>query len=155
MKILVVCLGNICRSPLAHGIFAHEISRQNLDWEIDSAGTGNYHIGKSPDPRSIAEAKRNGLDISSQAARQLVPQDFHLYDHILVMDAMNYQNAKAIAPTEQLQHKVEMIMNYADPGRNAQVPDPYWDDDGFANVYEMLTRAVAGFIGQYNTAPKA
>ncbi|MFK8055185.1 MAG: low molecular weight protein-tyrosine-phosphatase [Saprospiraceae bacterium] len=149
MKILVVCLGNICRSPLAHGIFAHEISKQNLPWEIDSAGTGDYHVGKAPDPRSIQEAKSNGLDISKQGARQLKTTDFHTYDHILVMDAMNYQNARSIAPTEQLREKVELIMNYADPGRNGQVPDPYWDDNGFANVYNMLVRAVDGFIQQH------
>jgi len=149
MKILVVCLGNICRSPLAHGIFAHEIERLALDWKIDSAGTANYHDGKAPDPRSINEAKRNGLDISAQGARQLQPSDFHTFDHILVMDAMNYQNARAIAPTEQLKQKVELIMNYADPGRNGQVPDPYWDDEGFPNVYKMLQRAISGFIKQH------
>ena len=146
MKILVVCLGNICRSPLAHGIFSHEISKRNLNWEIDSAGTANYHTGKSPDPRSIKEAKRNGLDISNQAARQLIPKDFITYDHILVMDAMNYQNAKSISPSEELREKVELIMNFADPGRNGQVPDPYWDDNGFPNVYNMLARAIDGFI---------
>lgn len=152
MKILVVCLGNICRSPLAHGIFAHEISRLGLNWEIDSAGTANYHLGKQPDPRSIAEAKRNGLDISKQGARQLVPEDFHTFDHILVMDAMNYQNARSIAPSAALQDKVELIMNYAEPGRNGQVPDPYWDDNGFPNVYDMLKRAIAGFIQQHHKA---
>ncbi len=146
MKILVVCLGNICRSPLAHGIFNHEIRKRNLDWEVDSAGTANYHSGKAPDPRSIAEAKRNGLDISRQAARQLIAEDFIVYNHILVMDAMNYQNARSIAPTEELKQKVELIMNFADPGRNGQVPDPYWDDEGFSNVYNMLVRAVDGFI---------
>jgi protein-tyrosine phosphatase len=146
MKILVVCLGNICRSPLAHGIFNHEIRKRNLDWEVDSAGTANYHSGKAPDPRSIAEAKRNGLDISRQAARQLIAEDFSVYNHILVMDAMNYQNARSIAPTEELKQKVELIMNFADPGRNGQVPDPYWDDEGFSNVYNMLVRAVDGFI---------
>ena len=148
MKILVVCLGNICRSPLAHGIFEHEIATQGLDWEIDSAGTANYHEGKQPDPRSIAEAKRNGLDISAQGARQLKTEDFHTFDHILVMDAMNYQNARTIAPSDKARDKVELIMNYADPGRNGQVPDPYWDDNGFPNVYNMLNRAISGFIQQ-------
>ncbi len=146
MKILVVCLGNICRSPLAHGIFDHEIRTRKLDWEIDSAGTGDYHTGKTPDPRSIAEAKKNGLDISKQAARQLTPEDFKTFDHILVMDAMNYQNSRALAPSDALRDKVELIMNFAEPGRNGQVPDPYWDDDGFANVYKMLVKAVDGFI---------
>ena len=146
MKVLLVCLGNICRSPLAHGILQHEVERRGLGWDVDSAGTGGYHVGEAPDPRSVAEARRRGIDISTQRARKLTPDDLDAYDHLLVMDASNYQNARRLARTDSEREKVELIMNYADPGRNGQVPDPYWDDDGFAGVYDMLARAVAGFV---------
>ena len=146
MRILAVCLGNICRSPLAHGILRRESERRGLGWTIDSAGTGAYHVGEGPDPRSVAEARRRGIDISGQRARQLVPEDFERFDHVLVMDASNYQDARRLARTAAERDKVELIMNYADPGRNGQVPDPYWDDDGFAGVYDMLARAVEGFV---------
>ena len=149
MRILAVCLGNICRSPLAHGILRRESERRGLGWTIDSAGTGAYHVGEGPDPRSVAEARRRGIDISGQRARQLVPEDFARFDHILVMDASNYQNARRLARTDEERDKVELIMNYAEPGRNGQVPDPYWDDDGFAGVYAMLARAVEGFVNRH------
>lgn len=146
----MVCLGNICRSPLAHGILAERIRRDDLAWEVDSAGTGDWHVGHAPDPRSIAEAERHGIDISAQRARQLQPEDFGVYDLILVMDANNYQNARAMARTDEERQKVRMIMNYDRPGWNEQVPDPYWDDDGFAGVYEMLERAVQGLVKHYS-----
>ena len=146
MKVLCVCLGNICRSPLAHGILEAKVAAQNLDWEVDSAGTGNYHVGEAPDKRSIAEALKHGIDISKQQARQLEKEDFDRFDHILVMDASNYQHAKALATTQAQRDKVELVMNYADPGRNGQVPDPYWNDDGFAGVFTLLDRALDGFI---------
>ena len=150
MRILTVCLGNICRSPLAEGIFKAKLEAAALDWEVDSAGTSSHHVGDEPDARSIAEAARHGLDISQQRARQLTREDFERYDHILVMDASNYHNARALAARDEQRTKVEMIMNYAEPGRNVQVPDPYWDDDGFAGVYTMLARAVDGFIAAHS-----
>ena len=146
MRVLTVCLGNICRSPLAHGLLQREVERRGLDWEVDSAGTGDYHVGDPPDPRSVATARARGIDISHQRARQLTPDDLARYDHVLVMDASNYQNARALARTPAERDKVQLIMNYDTPGRNAQVPDPYWDDDGFTEVYEMLERAVKGFM---------
>ena len=152
MRILCVCLGNICRSPLAHGILAREIAARGLDaagWSVDSAGTGDYHVGAPPDPRSVAEAARRGVDISHQRARQLTPDDLGRFDRVLVMDAGNYRDARALARTDAERAKVELVMNYADPGRNGQVPDPYWDDDGFAGVFDMLERAVGGFVGAY------
>ena len=146
MKILLVCLGNICRSPLAHGLLQHKVNERGLDWTIDSAGTGDYHLGQGPDPRSVAVAARHGIDISHQQARQLQPADFEDYDHILVMDASNYQLARAVAPTPALADKVELILNYVQPGRNPQVPDPYWDDDAFADVYALLDEATDAVI---------
>ena len=149
MRVLMVCLGNICRSPLAHGILADAVARRGLDWAVDSAGTGNYHAGDAPDPRSIAEARRHGIDISRQTARQFVAEDFDRFDLILVMDASNYQNVRRLARTDADRDKVELIMNFADPGRNGQVPDPYWDDDGFAGVYRMLESAVGGVLERH------
>lgn len=146
MRLLTVCLGNICRSPLAHGLLQREVDRRGLDWTVDSAGTGAYHVGDPPDPRSVSEARRHGIDISAQRARQLVPEDFERFDHVLVMDATNYQDARRLARTNAERDKVDLIMNYAEPGRNGQVPDPYWDDDGFAGVYAMLERAVTAFV---------
>ena len=137
----MVCLGNICRSPLAEGILRHKVREAGLDWEVDSAGTGAWHIGNPPDPRSVAEAQRRGLDISGQRARQFQRSDFDEFDHILVMDSSNYQNVLKLARTEADREKVELVMNYDRPGYNQAVPDPYWDDDGFAKVYDLLDRA--------------
>ena len=145
-RILMVCLGNICRSPLAEGILRQKIADAGLDWEVDSAGTGAWHVGNPPDPRSLAVAQKNGLDISHQRARQFLAPDFAQFDHILVMDASNYQNVLKLATTDTDRVKVEMIMNYADPGKNQGVPDPYWNDDGFDQVYGMLERAAERFV---------
>lgn len=146
MKILMVCLGNICRSPLAEGIMAEKIKRLGLPWTVDSAGTGAYHVGESPDPRSQQVARNHQLDISHQRARQIRTSDFVEFDHILVMDASNYNNVRGLTSDTAAQGKVEMIMNYLEPGRNIQVPDPYWDNDGFEKVYQMLDRACEAFI---------
>ena len=155
MRVLVVCLGNICRSPLAHGILERLVAERGLGWEVDSAGTGAYHVGNPPDPRSIAEAARRGLDISAQRARRLEPEDFAHYDHVLVMDASNYRDARERARTDAERAKVELVMNYAEPGRNGQVPDPYWDDDGFAGVSDMLERALSAFVDAHAGRPAA
>lgn len=145
MKILMVCLGNICRSPLAQGIMAEKIRKNDLDWTVDSAGTGNWHVGEQPDPRSVQTARRYGLDISDQRARQLRPQDLREFDLILAMDTSNYRHILEIAP-EGTAHKVEMILNYVHPGRNQSVPDPYWNDDGFEDVYQLLDQATDRLI---------
>ena len=142
----MVCLGNICRSPLAEGILRQKIEAAGLDWEVDSAGTGAWHIGNPPDPRSVAEAARRGLDISHQRARQFIASDFNDFDHILVMDSSNYQNVLKLARNQTDRDKVELVMNYDRPGYNQSVPDPYWDDDGFAGVYDMLERACARVV---------
>ena len=149
MRVLMVCLGNICRSPLAHGILQREIEERELTgWLVDSAGTSGHHAGAPPDPRSEAEALRHGIDISTQRSRPLVVADFDRFDRIVVMDASNYQDAVRLAPKPEDAEKVELLMNYAEPGRNQQVPDPYWDDDGFAGVFEMVERGVLGLLGK-------
>lgn len=147
----MVCLGNICRSPLAEGILAQKIQERGLDWEVDSAGTGSWHIGEQPDPRSIEIADENNLNIRHQQARQLKPDDLLTYDLILAMDSSNYQNILSIAP-QGTEDKVEMILNYTFPGENRSVPDPYWDDDGFPRVFKMLDKATDHLIESCLTA---
>lgn len=149
MKILMVCLGNICRSPLAEGILKKKIKENNLDWEVDSAGTGYWHIGEKPDERSIAVASKYGIDISGQQARQLRPQDLQVFDLIFAMDSSNYNNIKNFAQSDEEKEKVELIMNLVKPGYNQNVPDPYYDNNGFEEVYQMLDEACDQLVERY------
>lgn len=145
----MVCLGNICRSPLAEGIMQHLINKNNLDWEVDSAGTASYHVGELPDKRSQAVAKKHGIDITHQRARQFHFPDFETFDLIYVMDSMNYQDVKRQSETDEETSKIKLIMNEAVPGRNINVPDPYWDNDGFEKVFGMLYEACEKIIEKY------
>ena len=142
----MVCLGNICRSPLAEGILRQKVREQGLDWEVDSAGTGAYHIGEAPDHRSIAIAEKHGIDISDQRARQLEAIDLVNFDLILTMDKSNYRNTLNLAPSPIQYPKIEMILNYLPKSHNREVPDPYWNDDGFAEVYDMLDAACDALV---------
>jgi len=151
MKILMVCLGNICRSPLAEGILKTKIAAQGLDWEVASAGTGGYHVGELPDPRSIRTAQAHGIDITDQRSQKLQASDLATYDILYAMDATNYQNILKLAKTDEERAKVKMMMNEDKPGYNEQVPDPYWGDDGFELVYDMLDRACDGVIRNYGS----
>ena len=138
----MVCLGNICRSPLAHGLLQQKVDQLGLAWTIDSAGTGSYHVGHPPDPRSIDIAKQHNLDITNQKARQFTHQDFKEFDLIFAMDASNYNNILALAETEAEQQKVHLILNESYPGENRTVPDPYYGgDNGFLKVYNLLDEA--------------
>lgn len=140
VKILMVCLGNICRSPLAEGLLASKLPKENFF--LDSAGTGNYHSGKEPDQRSIATAKKNGLDISHQKARQFSSRDFDTFDHIYVMDNTNYDDIVSLAKTEEQKQKVELILDALFPNENVDVPDPFYGlQNGFDMVWEMLDEA--------------
>lgn len=144
VKILMVCLGNICRSPLAEGIFSDVLS--DLEVDVDSAGTAAYHAGESPDPRSVAIALRNGLDISKQRARQFQTSDYDRFDHILVMDRENLSNVLRLAPSEDHARKVRLIMEFAGDHELQEVPDPYYGGrEGFQLVYQMLKDAAYGF----------
>ena len=137
VKILMVCLGNICRSPLAEGLLAAKLPKDKFT--VDSAGTGNYHIGKQPDQRSIATAKKNGIDITQQRCRQFSASDFEEFDYIFAMDLSNYNTIIALAKNEEQKKKVELILNHLFPGDNVDVPDPYYGlQNGFDMVYEML-----------------
>lgn len=132
MRILMVCLGNICRSPLAHGVLEHLAEREGIDWEIDSAGTGNWHVGECPDRRSIAVAAKYGVDISKQKARQFTQDDFTIYDYIFVMDRNNLKDVLALARSSEERAKVMLFLD------NDIVPDPYFDGRLFEPVYKII-----------------
>ncbi len=140
IKILMVCLGNICRSPLAQGILQKKLNPKKYD--VQSAGTSGYHIGKLPDIRSINVARKNGIDITNQRAAQFSVTDFDKYDYIFAMDAENYANIIALATSEEQKEKVSMILNEISPDSDAEVPDPYYGGPkGFDNVYTLLDTA--------------
>ncbi|NND64051.1 MAG: low molecular weight phosphotyrosine protein phosphatase [Flavobacteriaceae bacterium] len=140
VKVLMVCLGNICRSPLAEGILKSKVDSTKV--EVDSAGTGGWHAGELPDPRSIAVANKNGLDITYQRARKFSPYDFELYDHIYVMDNSNFRDVTQLAQSEEEKAKVQLILDEIFPGENVDVPDPYYGgENGFDSVYDMLEQA--------------
>ncbi|WP_373942779.1 low molecular weight phosphotyrosine protein phosphatase [Polaribacter sejongensis] len=139
-KILMVCLGNICRSPLAEGILKSKIDADFVS--VDSAGTVAYHIGKLPDERSIEVAQKHGIDITKQRARKFVVKDFDEFDVIFAMDDSNYQNILSLARNNTDEQKVRMILNETHPTKNLSVPDPYYGgNEGFENVYKMLDEA--------------
>lgn len=145
----MVCLGNICRSPLADGILRFKAKRENLDWIIDSAGTYAGHKGENPDPRAIKCAKKFGVDISYLVARPFSKKDFDSFDKIYVMDSSNYRDVLKLAADEADKQKVEMIMNVVNPGKYQAVPDPYWgEDEDFDAVYKMLDEACENIIHQ-------
>lgn len=136
----MVCLGNICRSTLAEGILKSKVDSSRVF--VDSAGTGDYHIGEPPDKRSIAIAKINDIDISGQRGRQFTQVDFEKFDHIFVMDASNRENIMKMAKTETDRKKIHLILDELFPDENVDVPDPYFGGTfEFENVYKMLDEA--------------
>lgn len=136
----MVCLGNICRSPLAEGILKSKINSNHVF--VDSAGTGHWHIGQLPDPRSIEIAQKHGLDITNQRGRQFTQQDFLDFDHIFVMDNSNKENVLQLTQNNAEKEKVQLILDELFPLENVDVPDPYYGgDQGFENVYQMLDKA--------------
>ena len=142
MKILMVCLGNICRSPLADGLLRKKVNELNLDVIVDSAGTSNHHFNESPDPRMRATAKENGLNIDTLKARQFTKADFNDFDLIFVMDKSNYQNVLSLASSNEEIEKVHLILNESHPGEDLEVPDPYYGGEkGFIDVFNLLDEA--------------
>lgn len=137
IKILMVCLGNICRSPLAEGILASKLPKDKFT--VDSAGTGSWHIGHSPDERSVAVAKKNKINISNQKGRQIETSDFDSFDYIYVMDNSNYNDVIELVNNPEHEKKVQLILNELYPNENVDVPDPYFGmPNGFETVYKML-----------------
>lgn len=136
----MVCLGNICRSPLAEGILAAKLP--NDKFRIDSAGTAAYHIGSKPDRRSIAVARQHNIDITHLRGRQFTSKDFKEFDVIYAMDTSNYNHILNMAKTEEESSKVKLILNEIAPNEKLSVPDPYYGgNQGFENVYQMLNEA--------------
>ena len=136
----MVCLGNICRSPLAEGILAAKC--EHLPVVVDSAGTSAHHIGEGPDHRSVHIATINGIDIGDQRARKLMKSDLADFDLIFAMDSANYNNILKLASTDEDREKVKLILNESSPGENKAVPDPYYGgDQGFENVFNLLDEA--------------
>lgn len=136
----MVCLGNICRSPLAEGLLASKLPKDKFI--VDSAGTGPWHVGKQPDQRSIATAQKNGLDISCQKGRLFSISDFDTFDYIYVMDSSNYSDIIKMAKKDAHKSKVSLILDELFPGEKVDVPDPYYGlQNGFDTVYEMLNEA--------------
>ena len=142
MKILLVCLGNICRSPMAEGVLRHLAKQRGLVIETDSAGTGDYHVGEAPDHRAQAAMLRTGIDISDLRARQFTAEDFDRFDLLFAMDADNLQNMLRLAPSPELARKASLIMDRAPGHPHREVPDPYFGgDEGFDKVHAMLNEA--------------
>lgn len=140
INILMVCLGNICRSPLAEGILASKVDPDKVF--VDSAGTAAYHVGNLPDLRSIAVARKYGIDLTYQRARKFIAKDFYRFDKIYVMDEYNYNNILSLANTKSEAKKVEMILNEVKHKQKLSVPDPYYGgDEGFEHVYQLLNEA--------------
>lgn len=142
MNILMVCLGNICRSPMADGLLRKKVKEHQLAVNVDSAGTANYHTGKQPDSRMRSTAKTFNCPIDDLRARQFVQNDFDTFDRIYVMDSSNFNNVIKLARNEKDISKVKLILNELYQGENRNVPDPYYGgDEGFIEVYEMLEKA--------------
>lgn len=138
-KILFVCLGNICRSPLAEGIMLHLKEKHNLKAEIDSAGTSHYHVGEAPDSRTIANARKNGVDLSSLRARQFSSADFDAFDRIYVMDKANLRNVLALAKDPAHKTKVTLFLAPGHESGSDEVPDPYYGTDhDFEKVFQLV-----------------
>lgn len=151
-RILFVCLGNICRSPLAHGVFEHQVAEAGLSdsFEADSAGTAAWHIGRPPDARSVSVAARRGIDLTAQRARQVTQEDFARFDLILAMDHANLAALREIVPNEH-SHKIELFLDSVPDGPQREVPDPYYGgDDGFEQVLDLVEDGSRTLLARLN-----
>jgi len=149
MRILTVCLGNICRSPMAEGVLRQMARERGLAIGTDSAGTSDYHIGEAPDHRAQAAMRERGIDISDLRGRQLEPADFERFDLLLAMDESNLRNMRRIARSKELAAKARLIMDYAPGHPDREVPDPYYGgDEGFSQVYRMLEEACGSLLDE-------
>ncbi|HEV3411374.1 MAG TPA: low molecular weight protein-tyrosine-phosphatase [Puia sp.] len=149
-RILMVCLGNICRSPLAEGILREKARAAGLDWEIDSAGTNGYHTGEAPHHLSLKVARHNGIDISRQRARRFTAADFQRFDKIYAMAGDVIDDMRRIAGRQFDPAKVDLLMNEVHPGSNEDIPDPwYGPEPGYHEVYAMIDEAADHIIAKY------
>ena len=150
VKVLFVCMGNICRSPTAEGVFRHVVEKAGLSHiiEIDSAGTHAYHIGEPPDPRSTSTAMQRGVDLSNQRARRAIAEDFVEFDFVLAMDRDNYANLSNICAPEHVD-KLQLFLDYAKDLPESEVPDPYYGGGkGFDRVLDLIEAASAGLLAE-------
>lgn len=155
MKVLMVCLGNICRSPMAEGILKKIAFQKGLDIEVDSCGTSAYHIGEQPDERAQKKAAEYGVDISTLKARQFRYEDFDRFDSILVMDKSNYNDILKLSRTNKDRNKVEVLLDYSFPNEKRDVPDPYFGGSkGFDDVFHLLNTALESFTQTHFHADK-
>ncbi|MBK9271037.1 MAG: low molecular weight phosphotyrosine protein phosphatase [Saprospiraceae bacterium] len=148
MKILMVCLGNICRSPMAHGLMEEEINRLGLDWLVDSAGTNGYHDGEAPDPRAIKTMKDKGFDISAQISRKIQANDLEQFDLIVCMDSSIQRQILNTFKGHPNLSRVRRIMEFAKDQEHLEVKDPYYDN-GFEEAYQRIRMGVGGIIHSY------
>ena len=147
----MVCLGNICRSPVAEGILRSKLLSHDLDIEVDSCGTANYHIGAAPDPRMIQVSKENGIDISTLTARQFCLEDFNRFDVIYTMDKNNYNDVRALAQSERDARKIRMLLEENGQSKNKNVPDPYYGSlSDFRAVFELLDEHMDLIVDKLN-----
>ena len=151
-SVLFVCLGNICRSPLAEAALRGEAKRLGLDVEVDSAGTGDWHIGHPPDRRAVAVAKRNGVDISALRARQVTPEDFRRFDHVIALDAQNLADLKAMKPADS-KAKLSLLLDHVEGRAGQPVADPYYGKDGHFEVAWADVTAGARALARKLVAP--
>ena len=146
----MVCLGNICRSPLAEGILQDKVRKAGLNWTVESAGTNGYHTGEPPHPLSQKVALLNGIDISHQRSRDFISEDFQRYDMIFAMARDVLSDMKQIAGKAYDSKKVDLLLNRIHPGKNMNVPDPwYGGEDGYHEVYEILDEACEKIINEF------
>lgn len=151
MRILMVCLGNICRSPLAEGILKHKVRQAGLNWTVDSAGTNSYHTGDAPHPLSQKVALENGIDISEQRARRFVREDLKNYDRIYALANDVMQDIRSIAGADFDSTKVDLLMNEQFANENREVPDPYYGSElGYHKVFFMLEEVCDRILEKYS-----
>jgi low molecular weight protein-tyrosine phosphatase len=144
MNVLMVCLGNICRSPMAEGVLQHLVSGAGLDWNVDSAGTGSWHVGEAPDRRAVSTCQKNGIDISGQQARQFRQTDFRNFDMILTMDDQNRGDVMRLARSEEDRSKISSIMDFTNIADDV-VPDPYYDGQ-FDKAFDLIWASCAAIV---------
>lgn len=150
MKILFVCLGNICRSAIAEGVLKNKAEQQNIPLTVDSAGTSAHHVGEAPDHRMQKKGKEHGIDISNQHARQFSRADFDAFDYIFAMDTSNHQNIIRLASNDNDLKKVQLFMDLTNPKEQLSVPDPYYGgEQGFEDVFQLVNKGCDQFIEKY------
>lgn len=161
IKVLFVCLGNICRSPLGEGIFRHLVTEAGLaaDFVVDSAGTGDWHVGSPPHPQSLRAARDRGVDLSQQRARQVTPDDLECYDYVIAMDSQNEADLRALDPAGRAKGRLVRMMEFAPERGLKDVPDPYFGGpEGFDQVYELVEAAcralLARIVAEHRLSPQ-